>query len=305
MGGAYITCVSSKGISNFINALTASAKEELAQSSSYMSALTSPITKTKQPQSTETAGTQDLQQHLDMSGASINRNLQSPSVASSAAKRAKSLQTPPAYQDIQPVPARHVSLRDMVLTPARVPPFTIPPLCAERRPGRCSVAGGPRRHTLPASAHSPRTTRALSCRCNFSALGLADMEPHTRASSDPATRAAMSLLHLAKITTPYGFITLGESPCVGRRESLFFQELQPQPGPGKEEQQYLPSCMKSRSESSLQSCDTDVRCCVAHEPENHLPTSHDCTKAYKCAHLSGSSPRKGRLKYLLKKRFAA
>lgn len=41
---------------------------------------------------------------------------------------------------------------------------------------------------------------------------------------DPTTRAAMSLPHLPKITTPYGFLTLGESPCVRRRESLFFKD---------------------------------------------------------------------------------
>ncbi|KAL6488509.1 hypothetical protein MHYP_G00022500 [Metynnis hypsauchen] len=237
-----------------------------------------------------------------MPGASIIRNPQSPSVASSAAKRGKPLQTPPGYQDIQAVASRHVSLRDMALTPARVPPFTIPPLCATRRPGGSSVGGGVRRNTLPASAHSQRATRALCRRCcPFSALGLADMEPHTCASSDPATRAAMSLLHLAKITTPYGFIALGESPCVRRRESLFFQEHQPQPSPSEEEQQ----CMKSRTESSLRSPDVAARCCAALQPENDRPTSCDCAKAYKCTHLSSSSPRKGRLKYLLKKRLAA
>jgi hypothetical protein len=41
---------------------------------------------------------------------------------------------------------------------------------------------------------------------------------------DPTTRAALSLQHLPKITTPYGFLTLGESPFVRRRESLFFKD---------------------------------------------------------------------------------
>lgn len=41
--------------------------------------------------------------------------------------------------------------------------------------------------------------------------------------SDPATRAALSLPHLPKVTTPYGFIALGESPSIRRKESLFFE----------------------------------------------------------------------------------
>lgn len=42
--------------------------------------------------------------------------------------------------------------------------------------------------------------------------------------SDPATRGALSLPHLAKVTTPYGFLALGESPNIRRKESLFFEQ---------------------------------------------------------------------------------
>lgn len=172
-----------------------------------------------------------------MSGLSTSGNIQSSSVKSSASGRETSLQTPPGYQDMQPVASRHVSLRDMVLTPARVPPFIIPTLSAARRSGRCSAGASSRRHTLPGSAHSPRPNRAPSrCCCPLSALEVSGMESRACALSDPWTRAAMSLPHLAKITTPYGFLTLGESPCVRRRESLFFQEHQPQPGPSQGQQ---------------------------------------------------------------------
>ncbi|XP_032887214.1 C2 calcium-dependent domain-containing protein 4C-like [Amblyraja radiata] len=41
--------------------------------------------------------------------------------------------------------------------------------------------------------------------------------------SDPATRAALSLPHFQKITTPYGFPALGEIPHIRRKESLFFE----------------------------------------------------------------------------------
>ncbi|RXN01151.1 C2 calcium-dependent domain-containing protein 4C [Acipenser ruthenus] len=42
--------------------------------------------------------------------------------------------------------------------------------------------------------------------------------------SDPATRGALSLPHLAKVTTPYGFLALGESPNIRRKESMFFEQ---------------------------------------------------------------------------------
>lgn len=37
---------------------------------------------------------------------------------------------------------------------------------------------------------------------------------------DPASRAALSLPHLAKVTTPYGFITLSQSPQMASEEAL-------------------------------------------------------------------------------------
>lgn len=40
---------------------------------------------------------------------------------------------------------------------------------------------------------------------------------------DPASRAALSLPHLAKVTTPYGFITLSQSPQMASEEALLCQ----------------------------------------------------------------------------------
>jgi hypothetical protein len=40
---------------------------------------------------------------------------------------------------------------------------------------------------------------------------------------DPTTRAALSLPHLAKVTTPYGFVTLSQSPQMVNEEALLFQ----------------------------------------------------------------------------------
>lgn len=40
---------------------------------------------------------------------------------------------------------------------------------------------------------------------------------------DPASRAAFSLPHLAKVTTPYGFVTLSQSPQMASEEALLCQ----------------------------------------------------------------------------------
>ncbi|KAA0703361.1 C2 calcium-dependent domain-containing protein 4A [Triplophysa tibetana] len=119
---------------------------------------------------------------------------------------------PSSVRDVQS--SRRVPFRNMVLTPASVPEFTIPSLC----PGRQQIRA--RRHTMPRSTHPSLLVRTLTHCCPLSDVD--DLENH--ALSDPTTRAAMSLPHLSKITTPYGFVTLGESPCVRRRESLFFEE---------------------------------------------------------------------------------
>ncbi|XP_066539048.1 C2 calcium-dependent domain-containing protein 4D-like [Hoplias malabaricus] len=181
-------------------------------------------------------------------------------------------------RDMHTSAVRRFSLRDMALTPARVPPFFIPPLF----PGR-----GSRRYTLPATTHCPRASRVLSRRGSGS-------NSLPCSSSD---KAAMSLPHLVKITTPYGFITLGESPCVRRRESLFFQDHPPLTGLRADQQQ----CMESRIKSSLKSYDAAVHCCTALPSED----SCGCSKVHKCTPRSSSSSRKKRLKYFLKKRFAA
>lgn len=114
-------------------------------------------------------------------------------------------------RDIQPL-RRHVTLRDMALTPDTVPPFTIPPLCA---------LAGPLASAPPTSTAS-LPERGLSRRrpCPLHEHRLTDELHAISAASDPA----MSLPHLAKVTTPYGFLTLAERPRVRRRESIFFDD---------------------------------------------------------------------------------
>lgn len=111
-------------------------------------------------------------------------------------------------QDNQPL-RRHVTLRDMVITPDTVPPFTIPRLCALAGP----LASAP----SSAAALPVRGLRLPGRPCAVNGLQLTD-KMHSIFTFDPA----MSLLHLAKVTTPYGFVTLADRPRVRRRESLFF-----------------------------------------------------------------------------------
>ncbi|XP_068589666.1 C2 calcium-dependent domain-containing protein 4A-like [Cebidichthys violaceus] len=97
------------------------------------------------------------------------------------------------------------SLRSRVLTPQRIPRFIIPsrgpllflsPRLHQSSPDRTIVGPG---RVLPPSS-----------------------DPSESVDSDPWTRAAMSLVHVEKKTTSYGFCAaLAQSPCSRRRESLF------------------------------------------------------------------------------------
>lgn len=124
-----------------------------------------------------------------------------------------------------------VSRPNLPLTPRRIPKFTIPPkltlsprisfellnneedtekLISPESPEKRS----PRR--LP-SIGSP----SISAKLRFSSKKKRLQRAASEDMSDPATRAAMSLEHVGKVTTPYGFRTLAASPSVSRRESLF------------------------------------------------------------------------------------
>lgn len=142
------------------------------------------------------------------------------------------------------------SLRTLVLTPERIPSFLIP----SRSPrlwgssDRTRLLSDPEDDTQtkspPVTPHrfllrlpSPR---GRPPRCTASAADVADSD------TDLTTRAAMSLSHVGKVTTPYGFrAVLAASPCTRRRESLFHKskpvaDREPQdpanlgsaPGPG-------------------------------------------------------------------------
>lgn len=148
------------------------------------------------------------------------------------------------------------SLRRTVVTPDRIPQFTIPKLEVEERytqdretrPGEDTAwktsedLTGPLYLSSSSSfVSSSSSSSSFSLFSSSPALGrkarrsISDPDHHRRISarcspctfmesdqcSDPATRGALSLPHLAKITTPYGFVTLSQSPQMASEEELF------------------------------------------------------------------------------------
>ena len=129
------------------------------------------------------------------------------------------------------------SLRTLVLTPQRIPTFLIPScsprLCLSPRPQRSSPdrtrllsepeedspGGTPPVTPLTPAAPSRFLLRLPSPRPRPPRRAAAAAEA---ADTDATTRAAMSLTHVRKVTTPYGFqAVLAASPCTRRRESMF------------------------------------------------------------------------------------
>ncbi|XP_051811670.1 C2 calcium-dependent domain-containing protein 4C-like [Acanthochromis polyacanthus] len=105
------------------------------------------------------------------------------------------------------------SLRSLVLTPDRIPSFFI----------LSSLSPQPQRA-------EPERTRLLSDHDETPPKPASSHQyllhprhgPAESADTDLTTRAAMSLSHVPKVTTPYGFsAVLAASPCTNRRESLF------------------------------------------------------------------------------------
>lgn len=89
-----------------------------------------------------------------------------------------------------------------VLTPDRIPEFCIPP----RLPGHSPP------ESLPSAVTVTREPDLWPCTADEGA-------GHT--DWDPRSQAALSLLHLPRARTAYGFCALLESPHIRRKESLF------------------------------------------------------------------------------------
>lgn len=133
-------------------------------------------------------------------------------------------------------------LRSLLLTPERIPSFIIPSpgsrLFPSPRLHRGSAdmtrllsdpddspSGGPETRLSPAaSPRSPSRTPSRTPSRFLLRLPPRVRAPVEHADTDLTTRAAMSLSHVGKVTTSYGFrAVLAASPCTRRRESLFHQ----------------------------------------------------------------------------------
>lgn len=147
-----------------------------------------------------------------------------------------------------------------ILTPDSIPQFTIPSLSvqnslrsSDKEEGDAETDEG-----LGSSETEPESSLSASLACStlsssssssYFSLVLSDRraersvsDPFTQRRSllqregsnpcsysedqhclDPASRAALSLPHLTKVTTPYGFITLSQSPQMASEEALLCQ----------------------------------------------------------------------------------
>ncbi|KAM5173040.1 C2 calcium-dependent domain-containing protein 4C-like [Mantella aurantiaca] len=99
-----------------------------------------------------------------------------------------------------------------ILTPDRIPEFFIPPLLSSPRGGRLTSGS--------------RSAPDLGGANDAIQVDSAD-EPmeDENTNADPQAQAALSLPHLPKAHTSYGFCTLLESPNTRRKESLFHEDL--------------------------------------------------------------------------------
>ncbi|MED6235484.1 hypothetical protein ATANTOWER_027362 [Ataeniobius toweri] len=120
------------------------------------------------------------------------------------------------------------SLRALILTPERIPSFIIP---SSRSPFLASPMfrrnSSDRSRLLSEDDDEDQTeTSPLGTPTNPGASFRRRLRLRTprgrRPHADPTTRAAMSLPHVPKVTTPYGFRgVLATTPNTSRRESLF------------------------------------------------------------------------------------
>lgn len=130
---------------------------------------------------------------------------------------------------------KNFSRLNLPLTPGRIPTFIIPPKLS-LSPRLCLQKGKEEDTRALISPESPeeqsprpqRSTKSpyISAKFRFTPkMKLKHLQDSTPEDlSDPSTCAAMSLEHVGKVTTPYGFRTLAASPHVNRRESLFHKQ---------------------------------------------------------------------------------
>ncbi|XP_060916324.1 C2 calcium-dependent domain-containing protein 4A-like [Labrus mixtus] len=119
-----------------------------------------------------------------------------------------------------------MSLRSLVLTPERIPRFFVPsrsqflsPRPDRSSPDRTRLLSD---HDDISQETTPPTDPAQPRRLLCLRAPQVRRPCPVSADVDMTTRAALSLPHIGKVTTPYGFsAVLAASPCTSRRESMF------------------------------------------------------------------------------------
>lgn len=147
------------------------------------------------------------------------------------------------------------SIFQNVLTPDSIPQFTIPSLSVQNglrsldKEAQDDYSASEEGLASSASDSSSHVSQSISSSSSGLSLKLSDRraersvsDPFSQRRSllhrevsnpcsfteaqhclDPASRAALSLPHLMKVTTPYGFITLSQSPQMASEEALLCQ----------------------------------------------------------------------------------
>ncbi|XP_010209426.1 PREDICTED: C2 calcium-dependent domain-containing protein 4C-like [Tinamus guttatus] len=126
----------------------------------------------------------------------------------------------PCSRSLQDTRSRHVF--HYVVTPDSIPQFVIPSLESHKKPRRFIEEKRQPEERAWRSSSDTIVERALSQPGSVLSCSDAELAATVEAIADPVTRAALSLPHLPKIATPYGFVSLGESPQVTSEEALFF-----------------------------------------------------------------------------------
>lgn len=126
---------------------------------------------------------------------------------------------------------KRISLCPNVITPDNIPEFCIPPTIpslhetksAENGRAARAAKAPPSDAVLELGRHEPLGEHIIQVETVEESCGdgCSDEE---NTNADPQSQAALSLPHLAKAQTCYGFCTLLESPHTRRKESLFHAE---------------------------------------------------------------------------------
>ncbi|KAM9761528.1 uncharacterized protein ACNS7B_003913 [Menidia menidia] len=115
-----------------------------------------------------------------------------------------------------------------VLTPGSIPQFTIPSLCLQQSGPRAPDKEDQEDSVSPPSSSSSSSSSSLVRSERKAERCSSDPLAKRRPRRDPARFCpdpALSLPHLATVTTPYGFVTLSQSPQMASEEALLCQSL--------------------------------------------------------------------------------